>query len=187
MAKLYLYCMNAGHTSKFLLIILFLSFSTISPARSADAIDELKACARIDDRDSRCDCYETMGKRVLDAETAADNSITPPGRIASEATPAVVASTKVTQGLPDGMGGAEFEAKPDPADGQIQGRINACKQGVDRRWHFFFENGQVWKQVNVARLVFRECDFMATITKDGFGYKMQVEGRKRKIRVSRRK
>ena len=32
-----------------------------------------------------------------------------------------------------------------------------------------------------------ECEFVATVKKDFFGYKMQIEGDKNKIRISRLK
>jgi hypothetical protein len=45
----------------------------------------------------------------------------------------------------------------------------------------------VWKQSNLDRQRFKECSFQATISRDGFGYKMviEVQGKQKTIRVSR--
>ena len=50
-------------------------------------------------------------------------------------------------------------------------------------------SGQFWKQVSSRRVVMDEdtCQFRATVTKDFFGYKLQIEGEKGKIRISRLK
>jgi len=45
--------------------------------------------------------------------------------------------------------------------------------------------GQVWKQKNEPRQRYKECDFSVTITKDVFGYKMQIDGEGKQIRIGR--
>jgi len=67
----------------------------------------------------------------------------------------------------------------------IQGRVTECKKDASNKWYFVFDNGQVWKQRSNARLSNRECDFPVTITKDAFGYKMQIDGEGKKIRIGR--
>jgi len=54
-----------------------------------------------------------------------------------------------------------------------------------KKYAFYLEGGQVWKQVGDKRLYFKDCDFNVTISKDFFGYKMQREGEKSRFRVSR--
>ena len=93
-----------------------------------------------------------------------------------------------TPQLNDELGGEEYEKKPDPEDIDNQGLITGCKKGPDKKWYFYFENGQVWKQIDDRRFSLKEdCRMLATITKDIFGYKMEVEGLKGKTRISRRK
>ena len=67
----------------------------------------------------------------------------------------------------------------------VQGRVTGCQKDASNRWYFVFDNGQVWKQRSDDRLSFRECDFWVTITKDFFGYKMQIDGEKKRIRIGR--
>jgi len=68
---------------------------------------------------------------------------------------------------------------------ELQARVVRCQKDGFRRYFFYFENGQVWKQKSDRRLSYKECDFNITITKDVFGYKMLPEGETRRIRISR--
>jgi len=180
--------MTVPRISLFSTIIAALSFATISIADSADPIEELKACAKTPNQDERIACYETLGKRMLEADAAtaarrAEPVQSPP--VAAEAT--VVASQASTPELKDDFGGERFAKETDPADAQNQGMITSCRYGRDDRWYFYFDNGQVWQQSNFGRLSFDECNFIATINKGLFGYKMKIDGRDGKIRVTRRK
>jgi len=85
------------------------------------------------------------------------------------------------------LGGKKFEKKTDSADQQNQGLITSCKKVPDNKSYFYFANGQVWKQVGDRRLSFEECNFVATIREDLFGFKIDVEGYKEQFLVSHRK
>ena len=86
------------------------------------------------------------------------------------------------------MGGYQYAEKPsDHPDNDINTRVVQCQQDRDGAWYFKFDNGQVWKQVDGTSRRFKDCDFPVVVSKDGFGYKMQVEGEGAKIRISRRK
>lgn len=75
--------------------------------------------------------------------------------------------------------------RPEREPESFQGRVVDCKQDASKKWYFYFDNGQVWKQRANARLTKRDCDFAVTLTKDSFGYKMQIEGETKQIRVGR--
>ena len=75
--------------------------------------------------------------------------------------------------------------RPEREPENFQGRVTKCQQDASNKWLFYFDNGQVWKQRSGNRLRFRDCDFGVTITKDSFGYKMQIDGETRKIRIGR--
>ena len=168
-------------------LIACLSFAAISIAESSDPIDELKACAKRANPDERITCYEALGKRVLEADEATtakkEEHVQPP--VAAEAT--VVVADSSTPELKDDLGGEHFAKETDPADAQNQGLITSCRYGRDDRWYFYFDNGQIWQQSNFGRLSFDECNFIATINKGLFGYKMKIDGRDGNIRVARRK
>lgn len=164
--------------------LIIAAFALVSPdmAVSADSdplIDEIRTCARINISDARFECYEALGKRVLDDA---------PG-INTEQTVAVheSAAAVTPDGLPDDLGGGEF-AKNTAAESEMShGHIQSCEKGVDGRWYFQFDNGQVWRQSNSDRRKFRNCDIDATISKDNFGYILEIDGDSGKIRVQRRR
>ena len=98
--------------------------------------------------------------------------------------------TLETQDKPDAMaeslGGSKFDKvkrKPKSSGGQV----SSCKKSYDGKWFFIFDNGQVWKQIKAARANerYRDCDFSASIYKDGFGYKMKIKSLSKEFRVKR--
>jgi hypothetical protein len=169
------------------ILIVCLSFAAISNGESPDPIDELKACAKTTNPDQRIACYEALGKRILEADAPATATKAQPVQTAPIAAEAAVAEQASAPELKDDLGGERFATETDPADAQNQGLITSCRYGRDDRWYFYFENGQVWQQSNFGRLIFDECNFIATINKELFGYKMKIDGRDGKIRVTRRK
>ncbi len=138
-----------------------------------DTIDELKACARTEDKGIRTACYEALGQRVLAAED--DN------------TDSTATETVTDAKLPDALGGDSFAEKAGEAAASDRGRVVSCKKASDEKWFYYFDNGQVWKQVDGRRRRHKACDFYVTISRDGFGYKMRIDGSNVKIRVNRRR
>lgn len=174
--------MTRSNTAIFVLLITVYTSSGF--AQSVDPIDELKACARITDREARYACFDTLGEQVLREESGDD---TPTEEEVTQSESAASATVANAQPRP---------AKPDVATlGEIQeskrieysGKITSCKQGVYGNWYFIFDNGQTWKEVNKRNRRFKECNFDVTITKDTFGYKMRIEALEKTLRVRRHK
>ena len=153
-----------------------------SVAQSADYVDELKACTNVTDRDARFACYENLGKRALEDESATEKPSAETMVQSEAAVPVAKGTTTNAAALPDDLGNTSFK---DPT--QHRGLITSCKKNADEQWYFYFDSGQVWKQVDGRRHHFRECKFFVTITNDGLGYKMQIDGDKSKVRISRRR
>jgi hypothetical protein len=150
-----------------------------SVAQSADYVDELKACTKVTDRDARFACYENLGKRALEDESVTEKS-SAEMKVQSEAAVLVATGTaSKAAALPDDLGIENTS--------QYRGLITSCKKNADEQWYFYFDNGQVWKQVDGRRRHYRKCNFYVTITNDGLGYKMQIDGDKNKVRISRRR
>jgi len=112
---------------------------------------------------------------------------------ASTETTAITQATDATEtetdvpSLPDDLGGTSFGKKSESGEPEHKGFVTSCKKGADSRYYFFFESGQVWRQSNIGRHRFKDCNFVVTIRRDAFGYKMQIDGETSKIRVARRK
>ena len=166
-------------------LCLLILFAPVAAAAEVDPTDELVACAKLVDDAERITCYEELGNRALENET--DASQPDAAAIGTAAVAEMPEATEAAPTLPDDIGGAKFEEQANPDTPPNQGRVIRCEEGSDDRWFFYFEGGQVWKQNDTKRRVFRDCDFIATISKDFFGYKMVIEGRDGKIRVNRKR
>ncbi len=199
-----------------LLLALLLAGTAAGIAGAADPVDELKVCAKIQDRDARLACYDRLGQRVLADERVAEVPPPPvadetevPPQVAAQAdvppppeppppaaeaaapAPATVASeTTATASdapsLPDNLGGTFYEKQSKAGRTAYRGQVTSCRKGPDKRWYFYFASGQVWRESNTSQRRFSDCRFIVTITRDGLGYKMQIDGKKSKIRVARR-
>ena len=123
---------------------------------------DMARCAELENADARLACYD----EVI-------------GRSSS--------SPKEPNPLTEEVGQEQLDSKdkPDQEPGAFAGRVTDCRQDADDKWYFYFANGQVWKERNSGRQRFKDCDFEATITKDVFGYKMQIDGEGKKIRIGR--
>jgi len=178
-------------TATMLSFLLGLTCVTTGLAQSSDPVDELKRCATLKDPDARFNCYEELGKQVsgevsTDKEVAVAPIEAAPVEVAPvAATPVTAEATKTPAPLPDDLGGGQFSDEPEPEKKEYRGLITTCKKGSDGFWYFRFENGQVWKHVNVVRRQYKDCGFQATITEERMGHKMQIDGDDSRVRVTR--
>jgi len=175
--------MRSRRADHLLVLMLGLACMSTSITRAAGPVEALKTCAKMTDRDARLACYDKLGKRVLSEESG--NEALPSVSDAQSKTSETTETESTNPSLPDDIGGADFEEQSQSTKNQDKGLITSCKKGADKRWYFSFDNGQIWKESNKGRRRFKECNFIATITRDGFGYRMQIEGETMKIRVSR--
>ena len=167
--------MKMIHSSHVFPALLGLGLLAGGPAWSAESIADIKACAEVTDADARLACFDELAERVQHEELSVDPAS------------AVAAEEPEEASLPEHLGGADFEEQSDNFETHHQGSIIECQQGRDGRWYFRFSNGQVWRQSNLDRRRFKECSFLATISRDAFGNKMviEVQGKQKTIRVSR--
>jgi len=155
-------------------------------AQSGGPVEELKACARMTDSDLRFTCYENLGQRVLAEDTAdAIPAATPVAAAAVASEPLESVAAESPAPMPENLGGEQFSDQPEPEGKQYSGLVTTCQKGSDGFWYFRFENGQVWKHVNIVKGRYGDCNFNATITEERMGHKMQVDGDDSKVRVTR--
>jgi len=165
---------NRGERMKeklpFILIML-----TAGVCAQADGLDDrLLACSKIVDDPERLACFDSL----VDGNDAVES----PAPAASQPEAEVVAVPAATDDL-----GAETLRNRERVEEEINvtATVTSCSERSDGRYVFHFDNGQVWRQSKNERLHFRDCNFNVTITKDFFGYKMQRDGEKRRIRIKR--
>jgi len=135
---------------------------------AADGVlDELRRCTAIDDATLRLACYDRLGGYQKTAPMTVSEEVAVP---------------------PEELGAESLSRKDDEKEEPtaVAARVTRCTKGAsNKKYVFYLEGGQVWKQISDKRLHFKDCDFNVTISKDFFGYKMQQEGEKVRFRVSR--
>jgi len=149
---------------------------TASAEVYAQDSSDMARCAELENADARLACYD---------EAIGRSSSSPPYPKAAEKEPTGTAQRSEPVPLTQDVGEEQLDGRPESEPTIIQGRVTECQKDANNKWYFVFDNGQVWKQRADARLSFGECDFSVTITKDVFGYKMQIEGEGKKIRIGR--
>jgi len=145
------------------LLIAIMAFASGVSAKDFDALQEITICAEMADDSKRAACYEALGQVVLKAnqDTAAGD-------------------------LPDSIGGSDFSEKAGIEVATNRGLVTRCKKTLDKtQWFYFFEDGQVWKQVDRKKRRHKDCNFYVDISEDAFGYIMAIEGKERTIRIKR--
>lgn len=146
-------------------IVLFLAGVMAVGSTAAADDTALAQCVSIDDAEQRLACYDGIAGRVSNGGESADSP------------------EPITEDY-----GAEQLSKDNPdrkVEKPVLVKVTACRRDDRRKYYFYLENGQVWRQNDDDRLRFKECNFNATIVRDGFGYKLQIEGQKRRTRVKR--
>lgn len=128
---------------------------------------DLATCAALQDTSERLQCYDEMSRRYAVTTDESGNAARPPDTLGAEQ----LAGRK--------------DKRDEAASQHVFVRAIRCEKGPRDKYYFYLEGGQVWKQVSDKRLSYKDCDFNVTISKDFFGYKMQVEGEKAKTRISR--
>lgn len=143
--------------------------------------DRVRECGAIENDAARLACYDGL---VIAAASAAP--VPPAAPVAP-----VVAEAASPPPAPASLGAETLRHKDRAAKAEeeigVSATVTRCGENADGRYVFYFSNGQVWKQSKNDRVHFRDCNFNVTITKDYFGYKMQQDGEKRRIRIKRLK
>jgi hypothetical protein len=146
--------------------------------------DALRRCAVIERGIERLECYDSV-VGALDADSAsAPSSATMP--------PNAEAADPDTAGARDADAVDSFGAELIRDDGddrgveEIQSRIVGEFDGWRGGTIFRLENGQVWRQLDQSRYVYRVDSPVVTISRGAFGsYRLRVEGRNRSVSVRR--
>ena len=173
----------------------------------------LEICATIENDNDRLSCYDALA--LLNdgvapavesaaepaaaepapaepvAEPAAEPAPTAPETLTPAAKPAPAAVAATAETLPEVIPlsdeiGKSGVRKDDDAPQKHSARVTKCVENKQSgQYYFYFDNGQVWKQSNYRKLLWRKCEFDVTIAKAIFGYDMYIPEKDRTVRVSR--
>ena len=143
----------------------------------ADLTDEdigkrLRVCAKLEVQETRDECLQALANEAL----RDDN-------VGKQAT-AVDAPAMETAEAP--KAGSDQIVIVETVENPIQGVLRDCRRSYSGAYLFYFEDGQIWKQVDTRRKRFKDCDWPVTIVKDGSDYKLQI-GADTYVRVRRLK
>ena len=145
---------------------------------AADELDGARQCLQITDDVQRLACY--------DAALGRQASIQPKPAEQANELPTEPSAEAATEPTLDDLGRETVRKEQRRDDIEVKATVVRCERDSSRKkYHFYFDGGQVWRQVSDKRLFFKECSFDVTISRDMFGYKMQIDGERSKIRISR--
>lgn len=163
---------------------LFLAMPLV-PDADDQVADDLARCSSIDDASARLACYDGLsGRSELARDSSGATAESSPAPVAAPVPKAVQTSQKAL----DDLGSETLPRKKgeDLKELSVRATVTRCQKDASKKKYFFyFDNGQVWKQLSDKRVFFKDCNFEVTITKDFFGYKMQKDGEKARLRISR--
>lgn len=168
--------------------IMFIAMIPVAHAEQTD-------CRNIADDKVRLACYD----KLTNPAAASPDSAAVPAAIPAAVKPPPAATMPETAPVADKAPGVtvvpldDSTAKArviDPKDEpeiRIRGRVISCRKDATRKFLFYFDNGQIWRQKDNTNIRWRDCEFDVTITKDVFGYKMVADNEGRQVRISRLK
>ncbi len=162
-------------------------------AGAAVAETTVESCQQLTDDAERLACYDRVFRagQAVPAEPAptapAPVEPAPAPTVTPDPEPPAPAAQQQPDTVPldDRVGRESLDRDEKPKDPDIVGHVRSCKENARGRYFFFFDNGQVWKQVDNTPIRWRECNFEVRLRKDFFGYSLQPVGEKKKVRVSR--
>ncbi len=179
---------SRGETGAMLVLVVAFAFTASSRANESNP-DDLRSCVAIESSSERLACYDQLAGRKPPALHATVHE--DPGDVEQPSTaPATAAATEPTPASVKTLDDLADETRPKAVrDAEeeivVRARVTSCEKDSRKKYYFVFDNGQVWKQSSDKKLRYRECDFEVTISKDFFGYKMQPDGSKSRIRIVR--
>lgn len=146
------------------------------------AMQDIRECRQINDAEIRLACYDRLGEPMTSRpDTAAEQAAQEVPSVMDE--PSVQATEQDTRyreltedvGLPK-----EFEENQ-----VILATVARCGEANNRKFYFYFDNGQIWKYVGGKKLRYKDCNTRASLQEDRFGYTLQLDGDSRSMRVER--
>lgn len=135
-------------------------------------MQDIQKCRQMPEAEMRLACYDRLGEPGAQQPTQAQ-----PGAVHEDVTEQEPGYRELTEdvGLP----------KEIQDDQVILATVSRCGEANNRKFYFYFDNGQVWKYVGGRKLRIRDCSKQATLQEDRFGYTLQLDGDSRSMRVER--
>ena len=162
--------------------MLILISAPLPAHNSSVSMQQLRQCREYSDNGKRLACYDRIGDPAPVAETPT--------------TPADTESTVDTVGSAEGPREVDRDLEhSEPADDfgfpksedaleTNRATVVRCGESNNRKFYFYFDNGQAWQYLGGKRLRYTSCNSPATLREDSFGFTLQIDG-KPSLRVQR--
>lgn len=161
---------------------MLLACTTTLAVADNDVASGLGTCKSIESDTERLACYDQLAGATTSGPVPVAVAVA-----ATTTAPTESPQPSAPQPLTDDVAKEVVEDKvaERPEYAAMVTRCDDAKR--EHRKFFLMENGQVWKQANTGRMSFRDksCNFEVTITKDAFGWVMEIPSENRKVRVKR--
>lgn len=160
-------------------ILVFFS-TTLCAQDEKVGMQDIRKCRQISEAEARLACYDRLGEPATSGPgtTAAEQPAQEaPGTVHEDVTGHGPGYRELTEdvGLPKAI----------RDDQVILATVSRCGEANNRRFYFYFDNGQIWKYVGGRKLRIRDCSKPATLREDRFGFTLQLDGDARSMRVER--
>ncbi|MDH3336378.1 MAG: hypothetical protein OER22_05305 [Gammaproteobacteria bacterium] len=146
-------------------------------------MDELHQCREYPDIEKRLACYDGIGETApVVATTGIAVQVEPQETeaVAAEVSQEVDDDSQYRE-LTDDIGLPKSEDNYET----ILTTVVRCGVANNRKFYFYFENGQVWQYLGNKKLRYRNCNAQAKLVEDGIGFKLQLDGESGQPRVKR--
>ena len=173
-------------------MLFFISINTLYASESAEAlIDKLsKECYTLKNDSARLACYDKnlivhVGNKSKRVSLPVDKSVTEKSKIVSNTEPDLETNNTIQRVAQ--LGEKYIPNKVEEKHNRYKFTLIKTQKDSRDRWLFFFENGQVWRQLE-PRYMKRIKNYPVTvyITEEIFGtYKLQQADSMKKIKVQR--
>jgi hypothetical protein len=148
----------------------------------------LDECRNITDSLERLACYDGIGETEGRAEAKATApELEAPDTVLDNKEPTDQETADSTEQASEYAALTDDVGLPQAADANkpILVKVDRCGEANNRRFYFYFDNGQVWKYLGSKKLRYRGCDASARLVEDKFGFTLQMDGDSAKHRVQR--
>ena len=156
---------------------------------------DLQLCAGLGTAEERLACFEALARQ--ERQSAADDFATPRAAerrqaqnppVSAEQARAAIGEEHVLQRRDTGSA-SEARSAAEQAEQGIAFAVSRARQDGERRWIFYMDDGQIWREIEPGTLRFpRSGEFNVVIDRGRMGdYRLRVEGKGRRTRVVRLK
>ena len=163
-------------------MMMLISFPLLAQNDSV-SMEALRQCREYSDIGKRLSCYDHIGEPAPIVETTTVPADADPQDTAAGAAEVSeeVENDSLYRDLTDDIG----LPKSDDAYETIHATVVRCGEANNRKFYFYFDNGQIWKYIGGKRLRYKSCNAPANLTEDGFGFRLQIDGKPGLLRVQR--